>query len=263
MASSARGIQSIEISGRILAALVTRCEPMMLKDLAQAADLAPAQCHAYLTSLRHVGLINQDPRTGRYRMGPFAMHLGIGWLRSSPYPSTAIKALMALTEELGFLSLIAIWGEGGPTIVHINEGSSLAALNVRQGTLYSVTGTATGRVFGAFLPPEITQDWVDSELSGSGTRKTLGQTLSRDAYETAIARVRSLGYAIADQSPIPGVNAISVPVFDNSGALNHVVSLIGPSTTLFVDDNSHAVRRLLETAQSITSSVIAREQGLE
>lgn len=249
--SGARGIQSIEVGGRILRALAESGEPMMLKDLAQAADLAPAQCHAYLTSLRKVGLAHRDPGSGNYRMGPFAMRLGIGWLRMSPLTSAAIPALRALTDRLGVLSLAVIWGTGGPTIVHIDEGTARMALNLRQGTLYSVTGTASGRVFAAFGDdPEIGAR-VAEELRGAGRRQSLGQRLSRADFEAEMAETRRLGYSTARGAPIPGVNAVSAPVYGADGRLGLVASLVGPEGTLPVDEASDAVRRLLDTAAAI------------
>ncbi len=70
MSKSARGIQSIEVSGRIMQALLDAGEPMMLKDMAQAADLKPAQCHAYIASLKKIGLVHQDSSSGLYSPVP-------------------------------------------------------------------------------------------------------------------------------------------------------------------------------------------------
>ena len=46
MKPDGRGVQSIEVGARLLNALVTEGEPMMLKDLAKQAGIAPAQAHA-------------------------------------------------------------------------------------------------------------------------------------------------------------------------------------------------------------------------
>ncbi|MCB1397689.1 MAG: IclR family transcriptional regulator [Rhodobacter sp.] len=255
MAGGARGIQSIEISGRILKALVEAAAPMMLKDLAQAADLAPAQCHAYLTSLRHVGLVHQEPHSGLYSMGPFAMRLGIGWLQSSPLAAAAIRATRALTEELGIMSLLAVWGEHGPAIVHINTGVAPLALNLRQGTLYSVTGTATGRVFAAFDErPEVTRQ-IARDLGDDGESRALGSHVTREGFEMQVARARQCGYATAEGAPIPDVNAVSVPVYDPAGGFALAVSLIGRAAELPVDAGSAAARALLDTSTAITRAV--------
>jgi DNA-binding IclR family transcriptional regulator len=154
MVRDARGIQSIEVGGRILTALLDANAPMMLKDLASSAGLAPAQCHGYLTSYKNIGLVEQDAQTGYYRLGHFALRLGIGRIRSVPVLNAASKAINNLSEDLGFMVLMVVWGPHGPTVVQVSEGTSALTLNIRQGTLFSVTGTASGRVFGAFSNPE-------------------------------------------------------------------------------------------------------------
>ncbi len=50
--AESRGVQSIEVGGRLLQALVDADAPMMLKDIASRAKIAPAQAHAYLVSFR-------------------------------------------------------------------------------------------------------------------------------------------------------------------------------------------------------------------
>lgn len=252
MRAGARGIQSIEVSGRILKALAKAREPMMLKDLAQAANLAAAQCHAYITSLRHVGLVHQDPHSGRYRMGPFAMRLGIGWLLSSPLSSIAIRELRTLTDDIGAMSLLAIWGEFGPTIVHINDGSQPTALNLRQGTIFSVTGTATGRVFAAFGEPEDLEARIDLELNQAGASRSIGSILTREDFAIQIKATRKTGYSVAKGAPIPGINAVAAPVFNLDDKLAMVATLVGPASDLSVEHNATAVDMLRSTTASIS-----------
>jgi hypothetical protein len=47
-----RGVQSAEVGGRILVAMVQAGRPLMLRDLAGGADVTPAQAAAYLVSFR-------------------------------------------------------------------------------------------------------------------------------------------------------------------------------------------------------------------
>ena len=50
-----RGIQSIEVGGRLLQALARVGEPMMLRDLAREAGMTPAKAHPYLVSFSRLG----------------------------------------------------------------------------------------------------------------------------------------------------------------------------------------------------------------
>src|SRR5690606_930861 len=72
-----RSIQSVETGFPLLAALVESARPMTLRDLAAAAGMTSAKAHPYLVSFVRVGLVQQDPATGQYDLGPFALQMGL------------------------------------------------------------------------------------------------------------------------------------------------------------------------------------------
>lgn len=253
MKEGARGIQSIEVSGRILKSLTQAGEPMMLRDLASASDLKPAQCHAYLTSLKTVGLVHQDWATGLYSAGPMALRLGVSRLQNDPLTARVIQELKTLTEELGVLSLIIVWSHFGPTIVHIYAGPTQAALNLRHGSLFSVTGTATGRVFAAYCDgPEIRAQ-IEDELAHRAASPSLGSDLTLEDFNSHVAEIRALGYSVTCGNPIPDLNAISIPIFDANGKMAFVASITGRAERLPVDDDSYPVERMKQIAEIVAA----------
>ena len=71
------GVQSLEVGMGILKAMVGGKRSMMLKDIAAAAEMPPSKAHRYLVSLIRAGLVEQDPLTSRYNLGPFALNIGL------------------------------------------------------------------------------------------------------------------------------------------------------------------------------------------
>jgi hypothetical protein len=62
-----RGIQSIEVGGRLLQALARAGDPMMMRDLAREAGMTPAKAHPYLVSFSRLGLVERNDITiGQY-----------------------------------------------------------------------------------------------------------------------------------------------------------------------------------------------------
>ena len=57
--SEPRGIQTIEVGGRLLLALAHHGQPLALKDLAQAAAMSPGKAHPYLVSFIKLGLVER------------------------------------------------------------------------------------------------------------------------------------------------------------------------------------------------------------
>ena len=112
-----RGIQSVEVGGRLLLALAEAGRPMPLKDLAQAAGMPAAKAHPYLVSFGKLGLIVQDGASGHYGLGPLAMQLGLISLQQFDPIRLATERLPELARAVGHTVAIAVWGERGPTII--------------------------------------------------------------------------------------------------------------------------------------------------
>ena len=98
---SQRGIQSVEVGGRLLIALADAGRPMALKDLALAAGMSPPKAHPYLVSFGKLGLITQDAVAGHYGLGPLAMQLGLISLQQFDPLHLASARLPALALEVG------------------------------------------------------------------------------------------------------------------------------------------------------------------
>ncbi len=221
-----RGIQSIEVGGALLQALVRAGAPMMLKDLAREAGMPPAKAHPYLVSFGKLGLVEQDSITGRYGLGPFSLHMGLTALHGLDPLRAAGPEVACLADEIDLNVAIAVWGNHGPTIVRIEECSKQIHVNMRPGTVMTpLLSTATGRVFAAFLPERIIRPLVDGELA----HPQAVPRLSRRHADEVLDEVRQQGLARAAGMPIPGINAFSAPVFDSSGQLALAITAMGPA----------------------------------
>ncbi len=71
---------------------------MMLRDLAQRADMSPAKAHRYLVSFQRLGVVSQDPVSGRYELGGFALQMGLARLARVDGVKLARIALTGLRD---------------------------------------------------------------------------------------------------------------------------------------------------------------------
>jgi DNA-binding IclR family transcriptional regulator len=148
-----RGIQSVEVGGRLLAALGQARKPLGLSELALAAQLSTAQAHTYLVSLTKLGLVKRDALTGNYEPGPLALRLGLMHLEQQPAYRAAVPHVVALAEATGFSVAVCVAARAGPTIVRYERGGFPLHVNLHVGTVMSLAATSTGRVFSAFYDP--------------------------------------------------------------------------------------------------------------
>ncbi len=249
---SRRGIQSIEIGGRLLTALVEEGGPMSLGDLARKAGMPSAKAHPYLVSFGSFGLIEQDPLTGRYELGPFALQLGLISLHLLDPVRIAIPMITQLAAEIDQTIGLSVLGNQGPTIIYIAESSYPIHVNMRTGTVMSIQSTATGRVFAAFLPPRQVERMIEQEKRNGIATAFGAPGLKASALETLLSEVRKRGMARVQGEPIPGINAICAPVFEHTGAIRLGITAIGPAGSFDASWSGEIARRVLDCARDVS-----------
>ena len=211
-----RGIQSVEVGGRLLLALAQHGAPMALKDLALAAGMAPAKAHPYLVSFSKLSLIEQDGASGRYGLGPLALQLGLIALHQHDPLRQASAEIEGLAHALGHTVAIAVWGEHGPVIVRVAPAPTAVHVAMRHGAVMSLTGTASGWAFAAYLPE-------------AATRSLRPRSLARAEFAARTEEVRRHGIARAIDLSVVGVSAMAAPVFDARGHIVLALTTIGPT----------------------------------
>ncbi|MBB3256168.1 DNA-binding IclR family transcriptional regulator [Paraburkholderia bannensis] len=213
------GIQSIEVGFRLLDVLTNEPRAMMLRDLAQRAGMSPAKAHRYLVSFLRLGVVAQDPVSGRYELGGFALQLGLARLARVDGVKLARIALAELRDALDITVGIAVWGNQGPTVVHWMESSHPAKASLKLGDVMPMLSSATGLLFAAYLPRSKTAPMIEREL-GSAQHYSWGSTpRSAEALEATLAEVREHGAARVEGMLLPTIHAFCTPVFDASGEL--------------------------------------------
>lgn len=233
-----RGIQSIEVGGQLLLAMVHHGRPMALKDLAREADMVPAKAHPYLVSFSRIGLIEQDAASGHYFLGPLALQLGLISLTQANPVQAATAVLPALAQRLGHTVAISVWGARGATIVRLEESPAPIHVNMRHGTVFSLATTASGRLFAAHLPADEVRQRLEDERrrqrepaaeSAAGTPPPR-PVPTWDELQPQLELVRAHGVSRSEGEVLPGVNAMAAPVFDHRGAIALSLTAIGPAT---------------------------------
>jgi DNA-binding IclR family transcriptional regulator len=246
-----RGIQSIEVGGQLLLALARSGAPMMLKDLAREAGMPAAKAHPYLVSFGKLGLVEQDPVSGRYELGRLALELGLICLQRLDPVRIATPEITALADRVAQSAALAVWGNRGPTIVLFEESTHPIHVNLRTGTVMSLVNSATGMVFAAFLPPKVTEGLINAELAADEAGRD-GKRSTWKQINAALAEVREHGMARAVGNPIPGINAFSAPVFDHSRHVVLAITVLGPAGTFNANWSSPIAQALREAAASVS-----------
>ncbi|MBN3855420.1 IclR family transcriptional regulator [Paraburkholderia sp. Ac-20340] len=246
------GIQSIEVGFRLLDVLTHEPRAMMLRDLAQRAGMSPAKAHRYLVSFLRLGVVAQDPVSGRYELGGFALQLGLARLARVDGVKLARIALAELRDGLDITVGIAVWGNQGPTVVHWMESSHPAKASLKLGDVMPMLSSATGLLFAAYLPRGKTAPMIERELA-SAQHYAWGSTpRTAEALEDTLAEVRKHGSARVEGMLLPTIHAFCTPVFDASGDLALGLIALGHEGAFDSDWHGSVDTALRECAQKLS-----------
>ncbi|MDO5623762.1 MAG: IclR family transcriptional regulator [Pseudomonadota bacterium] len=262
-----RHIQSIEVGMRVLDALAAQARPLPLKALAQLADMPPGKAHPYLVSFMNVGLVRQNALTGLYELGPGALRLGLAALQRLDPLTEASADAAQLAVQSGLSVALVVRGNLGPTVVRLDEPHYPLHMNLRVGTVMSMLGTVTGRVFAAHLPGKMVRTLIADEhdrvvgaragahpasAPGLGAGTDVARLDSEEMQQT-LAHIRATGMGRGVGMPQPGVNTLCAPIFGADGQMMLAMTLVGPQGVFGAEPDS-AVARLLRThAQAVSA----------
>jgi DNA-binding IclR family transcriptional regulator len=258
------GVNSVEVASAVLRALAEAPEPARLSDLARATGMPTAKTHRYLVSLVRGGLVEQDPESSRYDLGPLALRAGIVALSRSDALKRAERSLQSIVERTGETAAAAIWGTHGPTVVRLVEARHEQASIVPLGHVCSLTFSAAGLVFCAFGSAEQTAKIANREMAQSRAAGRSNAPTRKTELDHLVTAVRKQGFACVAIEGEGGMSAVSVPVFDSSRAkLQLALSVFGGAGRINITPDGPIVKLMTEAAQALGAELHAPASGKE
>lgn len=241
-----KSIQSVEIGIRVIEALIsTPTGRAPLRDIAAVADMSRSQAHRYLLAYINTGLVTQEAQSGLYSLGPTALRIGLSAVSRLDAVQQASAELRNLVETIGFTGLLSIWGDYGPTVVRWIEGDQPMVTSLNIGSVLPLQNSSAGILFLAFQPPAKVKQLLERE-------RARGEGFSRAELAKRIVKARKEGFATTDGQVVPGLAAISVPVFDMQGWPAATMGILGrsPDSRFFTPANIAAIRSAAAKASS-------------
>lgn len=244
------GVQSIEIGMQVLRALAGGERAMMLKDIAAAAGMPASKAHRYLVSLIRAGMVEQDRQTSLYDLGPLALHVGLAAIDRLDRIQLGLNAISELRDRVNETTALSVWSENGPIIVRDERPRRAITVNVVTGTALDVLSSASGQIFGAYLPAETTRHLIEAELADG---RAPVATRSWPRIEAMFDAIRASGISsVSGYHLVPGVEAIGAPVFNAAGAITLTMLVVGIQGMFDMSADGPVVRELKQAANLLS-----------
>ena len=248
-----QGVQGVEIGLRIAFHLAEARRPLSLGDIAKAAGLAPSKVHRYLVSLGRAGVIEQNPSTNRYDLSRGALVLGLAALNRLDVYRLADQVIQDLYDEIGVGISAMIWGNNGPTVIRRIEPLDRVMVTTRIGTVISVVSSASGRLFAAFLPPNVVDPKIDAEFAGGRQFTSMGEPISRNDFRAIVDKARKEELAVVRGDFLKGFDAVAAPVFGHDGQIVLTISIVAAEGSIDFSAGGRPIYALQKAARTLSA----------
>ncbi len=239
-------VQAAEVGTDILTALAELAPATSLSRLAEHVGMPASKVHRYLQALMASGFAEQDPMTNHYGLGRAALFVGLAALGRLDVVKLTTPHLSQLRDELNETCFLAVWGNRGPTVVHVEQAVRAVTLVTQVGSVLPLLGSSTGLVFNAFMPDAETAQLREDELKRPSAPST-------DALLAAMSELQRTQVQAVHGLLMAGVNALSAPLFSGGNKLAGVITIVGAEPGFMADANGEAAKRLLDLARKLSS----------
>lgn len=237
-------VNAAEVGMLVLKALAALAPATSLSHLAAHLGMPASKVHRYLQALIASGFAEQNASTSHYRLGREALGVGLAALNSLDVIKIAALPLSELRDDLNESCFIAVWGNQGPTVVSIEPAVRAVTLVTQIGSVLPLLGSSTGRVFAAYLPGRETAAFdppASLEDPGAVARRV---ALLEGIREQGVHGVQGL--------LMPGVDAVSAPIFNALGQIVAVMTVVGPASAFPPERQAIMTQRLLQATQQVS-----------
>ncbi len=227
-------------AARLLKVFRSREADLGVSELARRLGLGKSTVHRMLTTLVAEGLIEQNPRTGGYRLGIVMFELGQAVRVHMDLHAAVGQVLSELRAQTGESSQVGVLD--GHEVVYVDRLESAHSLRLftETGRRVPVHCTSSGKVLLAYLPEARRHAVLRAAPLTALTPHTI---TSREQLVAELARVRQRGWAEAINEREIGIASIAAPVRDVTGEVVAAISIGVPLARCSV----MALRRLAPT----------------
>ena len=242
-------LSSVSSAVRLLKAFSEEQVEIGISDLAKRLGVAKSTVHRLAVTLVAQGMLEQNPDTGKYRLGMALFRLGSLVRRRMTLSNEARPLLRELREKVNETVHLAVLD--GSDIMYVYNLESTQAIRMRSdvGVRKPAHCTAEGHAILAFQGLAMVEDVIRSGLPA----RTPQTITDGERLKKALEAVRQRGCAIEDEESEPGMRCIAAPIRNDVGEVVAAMGIAGPVSRLTKKALTGLVPHVVETAAAISA----------
>lgn len=240
--------QSTQVAFRIIEEMAPIHDGIRLTDLARRLEMPKARVYRFLQALVASGYVRQDSDTERYRLTLKLFHIGQAVADGTQLLSVARPVMISLRDGVGETTTLSVLESTGMRVVDIVRVETPVQIVTKPGAILAFHASAQGKLALAF-GPSILWDQVRQSQLQALTSKTNTDVATLEAQ---VRRAREQFWAVAPEESLPGVNALSAPIFDSTNDMVATITIAGSVQSIKVEPEAGQVAAVLAAAKTIS-----------
>jgi IclR family transcriptional regulator, KDG regulon repressor len=249
-------VEAVKVAIRILDELALAQRAMGVTELAESLGETKPRVHRHLSTLREVGLIEQEQATERYRLGWRLFQLGEAAGTQFDLRRRAEPYLVRIRDELRETAVLAVPVNGRPMVIATAENVyARICVTVKPGNRPHPNCSALGRLTLAFSPPAVQEEVLAGEL----VAETPSSMTDPAKLRKRLTIIREQFYEACDSEMLVGINTLAVPIFRAGGSLAGALSIVGSVQNI----PNPPLRKQVEFLQACASELSSQLNGTD
>ena len=250
-------IQSLDRALTILDALAGE-SGIGLSALTQKLDQSPATVYRVLTTFQGRGIVELDPATQGWHIGPGAFLVGSAFLRRTSVVERARPVLRALMEASGETANLGI--ARSDAVLFLSQVETHASIRAffPPGTQSPLHASGIGKALLACYDADRLAAYLDRAELVRFTEATLADAA---ALQADLQATRARGYAFDNEERNAGMRCVAAAVLDAFGEPVAGISVSGPAARMPVAGMERIGRIVADAAARLSEGLGARPPG--
>ncbi len=248
-------VQSLNRGLALLQALASAEYGLGLSELAQQAALPASTVHRLLGTLQQARFVQNDPDTGRWRIGVQAFTVGSAFLSHRDLVRETHPYLRRLVEQGGETANLAIRDGDHAVFIAQVQCQELMRMLARLGGRAPLHASGVGKALLCMASPTAIADLA----ARTGLPRFTDRTITdANALARALDATRRQGYALDAEEQADGLRCVAAPIFDEYGQATAAISLSGPTARMTDARLAELGALLADTGRAVTLALGGR-----
>jgi len=243
-------VRSIAVAFKILDTMVRAGEPMRITEIARQVGESKAKVHRHLSTLRTLGVVEQEKTSEKYRLGWKLFQFGQAAFEQFDLKTIAEPHMAKLRDLTSQSAVLAVPSGGEAMVIASMDNTSDTSLRISAvpGATPPTTASAQGRIILAYASKDHREQLLKGPLKAYNDKSMINIEEIRERLELIKTRL----YETAIEEVMLGFSTISAPIFDADNKLIGTIGIIGSVQYIADPPNPQQIAHVQSCAATIS-----------